>query len=63
MMARTTPRVDIDSAHSAAICAEVGHRLELYFRKEITDTPKELERLLARLKELDRDEAPSLAPR
>ena len=56
MIASSAPPVEIDSVHSAAICKEVGHRLELYFKKELPDTPPELERLLARLSQLDRQE-------
>ena len=56
MIASPAPPVEIDSIHSAAICKELGHRLELHFRKEAPDTPPELERLLARLRQLDRQE-------
>jgi hypothetical protein len=63
MTARPAPPVEIDSVHSAAICKEVGQRLDLYFRKEISDTPPELKQLLLRLRELDRGDAPPVAPR
>jgi hypothetical protein len=63
MIASPAPPVEIDSVHSAAICKEVGARLDLYFRKEIPDTPPELERLLLRLRELDRQDTPPIAPR
>jgi hypothetical protein len=57
MIARPAPSVEIDSVHSAAICREVGQRLDLYFRKEVPDTtPPELEQLMARLRQLDRQE-------
>jgi hypothetical protein len=57
MIASPAPSVEIDSVHSAAICKELGHRLDLYFRKEIPDTTRpELERLIARLRQLERQE-------
>ncbi len=60
MIASPAPPVEIDSVHCAAICKEVGHRLELYLSKEVPKTPPELERLLTRLQQLDRqDEEPN----
>ena len=63
MTASPAPPVEIDSVHSAAIRKEVGERLDRYFSKEMRDTPPELERLLRRLRELDREDAPPTAPR
>lgn len=63
MTASAAPPVEIDSVHSAAICKEVGERLDRYFSREMPDTPPELERLLLRLDELDRQDAPPIAPR
>jgi hypothetical protein len=58
MIASPAPSVEIDSVHCAAICKEAGHRLELYL-KEVPKAPPELERLLTRLQQLDRqDEEP-----
>ena len=47
--------VEIDNIHSAAICREIGLRLDLYFKKDAppTEASPELERLLARLRQLD----------
>jgi hypothetical protein len=47
--------VDIDNNHSAAICREIGARLDLYFKKDAPapQASPELERLLARLRQLD----------
>jgi len=47
--------VEIDNIHSAAICREIGQRLELYFRKDApqTEASPELQRVLARLRQLD----------
>lgn len=63
MTASPTAPVEIDSVHSAAICKEVGERLDRYFSKEMPDTPPEQERLLRRLRELDDQNAPPIAPR
>ena len=63
MTARSAPPVEIDSVHSAAICKEVGERLDRYFSKEISDTPPELARLVRRLCELDCQDVPPTAPR
>jgi hypothetical protein len=63
MTASPAPPVEIDSVHSAAICKEVGERLDLYFRTEISDTSPELKQLLLRLRELDRGDVPQTAPR
>ena len=63
MTASAAPPVEIDSVHSAAIRKEVGERLDRYLSGEMPDTPPELERLLQRLRELDREDAPPTAPR
>lgn len=49
----TARHVEIDNIHSAAICREIGQRLELYFKKQLPEEPPELKRLLARLPQLD----------
>ena len=49
--------VEIDSTHSAAICREIGQRLDRQFKKEALEPSPELERLVARLRELDRQDA------
>ena len=63
MTASPAPPVEIDSVHSAAICKEVGERLDRYFGKAFSDMPPELERLFQRLRELDRENAPPTVPR
>jgi len=47
--------VELDSTHSMAICREIGQRLDLYFRKDSPQPEEspELQRLLARLRQLD----------
>jgi len=60
MIAGPRSAVDIDVVHSAAICKEIGQRLERYYDSETSGTPAELERLLARLRQLDQQaESPS----
>ncbi len=55
MTTNAARHVDIDTNHSAAICREIGQRLDLYFRKDApaTEASPELGRLIARLKQLD----------
>jgi hypothetical protein len=49
--------VEIDSAHAAAICREIGQRLDRELKKEAPEQPSpQLERLVARLRELDRQD-------
>jgi len=54
MVSSRLPTIELDSVHCSAICNEVGHRLDQYFKKDVTEPPPELKQLLARLKQLDR---------
>lgn len=54
MIAAPVSKVHIDDVHSAAICKEIGQRLERYYSTEISSPSVELKRLLARLQQLDR---------
>jgi hypothetical protein len=53
MIAAVARHVEIDSTHSAAICREIGQRLDREFRKEAPELSPELERLLAQLQDID----------
>jgi hypothetical protein len=61
MIAGHASAVDIDDIHSAAICKEIGQHLDRYYRSELSETPPELEQLVARLHQLDSQAAPRLA--
>jgi hypothetical protein len=54
--------IRIDYIHSRAICEEIGYRLGVELRREVTDLPPSLQRLVARFAELERDVAPSIVP-
>ena len=56
------PTIQIDSVHCAAICEELGYRLSQYLKKEIPEIPPQLKLLLDRLRQEDREEAPSIVP-
>jgi hypothetical protein len=54
MTTNAARHVEIDNIHSAAICREIGHRLERYFANDTPpDASPELERLLERLRQRD----------
>jgi hypothetical protein len=61
MIAGPRSAVDIDDVHSAAICKAIGERLDRYYNSETSETPAELERLLARLRQLDERAEPTSA--
>jgi hypothetical protein len=55
----------IDQVHCRAICDEIGERLRYQLKREISDVPPNLLRLLSKLDELDRMPvalAPSIVP-
>ena len=54
--------VQIDEAHCDAICDEVGYRLRRYLEDDPSPVPANISALLNRLRQLDSDETPSLAP-
>jgi len=54
--------VQIDDAHSDAICGEVGYRLRRYLEGDSSPVPGRISALLNRLRQLDTDETPSLVP-
>jgi hypothetical protein len=58
MMARHASAVDIDDIHSAAICKEIGQRLDGFYGSQLPEAPAELMLLLARLQQLDRQDEP-----
>ena len=52
----------IDSLHCRAICEEIGERLRIMLRPETTALPAQLQILIDRLADQDRDLAPSIVP-
>ena len=52
----------IDSLHCRAICEEIGERLRIMLRPETTALPAQLQFLIDRLADQDRDLAPSIVP-
>jgi hypothetical protein len=55
----------IDQVHCRAICDEIGERLRCQLKREVTDVPPNLLRLLKRLDELEHMPvvlAPSIIP-
>jgi hypothetical protein len=62
-MQRLTARnIQIDSVHCGAICEEIGYRLSRFLKTETSDLPPQLKLLLNRLRQQDREEAPSIVP-
>jgi hypothetical protein len=62
-MQRITARnIQIDSVHCSAICEEIGYRLSRFLKTETSDLPPQLKLLLNRLRQQDREEAPSIVP-
>jgi hypothetical protein len=55
------PNVQIDSAHSRAICQEVGYRLRQFLGNTPVDHPRHVQ-LLDRMHRQDFDGAPSVVP-
>jgi len=56
------PSVQINEAHSDAICGEVGYRLRRYLEGDPSPVPARISALLNRLRQLDTDETPPLVP-
>jgi hypothetical protein len=62
-MQRPTARnIQIDGLHCGAICEEIGYRLSRSLKTETSDLPPQLKLLLNRLRQQDREEAPSIVP-
>ena len=62
MQQLTTRNIQIDSVHCSAICEEIGYRLSRFLKTETSDLPPQLKLLLNRLRQQDREEAPSIVP-
>jgi hypothetical protein len=62
MSRREALQQKIDSRHCRAICDEIGDRLRFVLDKEASAIPQRLQMLVDRLAELDREQAPSIAP-
>ena len=63
MFARNGAILQIDSAHSRAICDDIGDRLREMLRREIKGKlPPSLQYLMEQLADADRDIAPSIVP-
>jgi hypothetical protein len=58
----TQRELQIDSSHCRAICNEIGERLRAILAPETPEIPAQLQLLLDRLAEQDRELAPSIAP-
>ena len=58
----TRRELQIDSSHCRAICDEIGERLRAILAPETPEMPAQLQLLLERLAEQDRELAPSIAP-
>ena len=58
----TRRELQIDSSHCRAICDEIGERLRAILAPETPEMPAQLQLLLDRLAEQDRELAPSIAP-
>ncbi len=54
--------IHMDNVHCSAICDEIGFRLGQLLRIENSVVPRDLELLLARLRQQDYVEAPSIVP-
>ena len=62
MQQLTARNIQIDSVHCGAICEEIGYRLSRFLKTETSDLPPQLKLLLNRLRQQDREEAPSIVP-
>jgi hypothetical protein len=60
MPGRNAAELMIDSTHCRAICDEIGDRLRELFKREASEVPARLLRLIDRLAELEG--APSIVP-
>jgi hypothetical protein len=55
-------QLQIDSLHCRAICDEIGERLQIILRPESANLPPQLQVLIDRLADQDRELAPSIVP-
>ena len=60
MLGRNAAELLIDSTHCRAICDEIGDRLRDVFKREASEVPARLVRLIDQLAELEG--APSIVP-
>ena len=66
MTVKTAAHLAIDHIHSRAICDEIGERLGYMLKKDVSEIPAHLLRLVSRLDEQDRElpivASPSIVP-
>jgi hypothetical protein len=62
MLGQKALPVQINSGHCRAICDEIGDRLRILLDRETSEIPQRLRVLIARLAELDGEQAPSIVP-
>jgi hypothetical protein len=62
MSIKSPADVQIDRIHIRAICDEIGDRLRVILRREITELPPTVQSLVDRLAELDYEIAPPIVP-
>ena len=62
MQQLATRNIQIDSLHCSALCEEIGYRLSQFLKPETSVLPLQLKLLLNRLRQQDREEAPSIVP-
>jgi hypothetical protein len=55
-------QINIDLAHSRAMCTEIGERLREILARDQTKLPAQIENPLSRLRELDDDDSPAIVP-
>lgn len=55
-------QLQIDSLHCRAICEEIGERLQTVLRPNAANLPPQLQALIDRLADQDRELAPSMVP-
>lgn len=58
----TQSELHIDSSHCRAICDEIGARLRAMLDRELPAMPPQLQLLMDRLADQDREPAPSIVP-
>jgi len=54
--------INLDLAHSRAMCTEIGERLREILARDKTELPAQIENRLSRLRELEDDDSPSIVP-
>ena len=62
MQQLTRRNIQIDSVHCSAISEEIGSRLSQFLKTDTSDLPPQLKLLLNRLRQQDREKAPSIVP-